>query len=374
MESEANTERKLVGAGGTPGGIGIFLLGFVMACVGGWLLTNQVTVSGNFFASSFALPVVGYHMHSFGLSLIPFIAGVGFLFFNGKSIVGWLLTLGGLGIIVAGILMSLHIYFQPTSLFNTLIMLVLLFGAYALGGANGCIVLTILLLLATVGILYASARRFAPDALVVALIALALVIASPRYVPRPEMLSFVLLATYLWLLDGYPENGSAIYDSCALAHEKLGQRDTLYSTIILISDGRDTASRLIYSDLRESFKRANVPVYSICLEDPGGSGADRGDLKKLSAVSGGAAYIARYAAELRKGLERTATELRHQYVIGYYPDDVQRNGSWHPVEVMAFAPGQDSQDTGPLVVRSMSGYNAPDKPSSTQQEVPRLLK
>jgi hypothetical protein len=67
MESEANTERKLVGAGGTPGGIGIFLLGFVMACVGGWLLTNQVTVSGNFFASSFALPVVGYHMHSFGL-------------------------------------------------------------------------------------------------------------------------------------------------------------------------------------------------------------------------------------------------------------------------------------------------------------------
>src|SRR5262249_35571217 len=132
MGSEADTERKLVGAGGTPGGIGIFLLGFAMACAGGWLLTNQVTVTGNYLGSTFMVPMIGYQMHSFGLSLIPFIAGIGFLFFNGKSIVGWLLSIGGLAIIVAGILMSLHIYFQPTSLFNTLLMLVLLFGGLGL--------------------------------------------------------------------------------------------------------------------------------------------------------------------------------------------------------------------------------------------------
>jgi len=132
MGSETNMESKQVGAGGTPGGIGIFLVGFVMACAGGWLLTNQVTVSGNGLGSSFVVPVIGFRMHSFGLSLIPFIAGVGFLFFNGKSIVGWLLTIAGLTIILVGILMSLHIYFQPTSLFNTLVMLVLLFGGLGL--------------------------------------------------------------------------------------------------------------------------------------------------------------------------------------------------------------------------------------------------
>jgi hypothetical protein len=71
-------------------------------------------------------------MNSFGLSLIPFILGVGFLFYNGKSIVGWLLMTAGLVIILAGILMSLHIYFQPTSLFNTLLMLALLFGGLGL--------------------------------------------------------------------------------------------------------------------------------------------------------------------------------------------------------------------------------------------------
>src|SRR5436309_1291116 len=132
MDSQNDTRSQWSGAGGTPGGIGMFLIGFAMACAGGWLLTNQVTVTGDFFGSSFMMPFVNYRMHSFGLSLIPFILGVGFLFYNGKSIAGWLLAIAGLVIILVGILMSLHIYFQPTSLFNTLLMLVLLFGGLGL--------------------------------------------------------------------------------------------------------------------------------------------------------------------------------------------------------------------------------------------------
>ena len=122
----------LRGAGGTEGGLATFLAGFVMAVAGGWLLTNQVTVSSAAFGSGFMVPGLNYRMNSFGLSLIPFILGIGFLFFNGKSVAGWLLTIAGLVIILAGILMSLHIYFQPTSLFNTLTMLVLLFGGLGL--------------------------------------------------------------------------------------------------------------------------------------------------------------------------------------------------------------------------------------------------
>lgn len=132
MEPQKATKTGFVGAGGTPGGVGSFFLGFAMACAGGWLLTNQVTVSSEYFGSGFLIPFVNYHMNSFGLSLIPFIMGIGFLFFDGKSLAGWLLTIAGLVIILAGILMSLHIYFRPTSLFNTLIMLVLLFGGLGL--------------------------------------------------------------------------------------------------------------------------------------------------------------------------------------------------------------------------------------------------
>lgn len=131
MQSQSQSG-KFVGAGGTPGGVGMFLLGFALACAGGWLLTNQVTVSSEYFAAGFMVPVLNYRMSTFGLSLIPFVIGIGFLFFDGKSAPGWLLTIAGTVIILAGILVSLHIYFQPTTLFNTLMMLVLLFGGLGL--------------------------------------------------------------------------------------------------------------------------------------------------------------------------------------------------------------------------------------------------
>ena len=106
------------GAGGTEGGIGMFFIGFACAVAGGWLLMNQVTVHGGSWM------LWGYN--SFGLSLVPFMLGIGLLFFNGRSIAGWLLLIAGVVIILAGVLANMRIYFQPTSLFNTLLMLGLL--------------------------------------------------------------------------------------------------------------------------------------------------------------------------------------------------------------------------------------------------------
>ena len=114
------------GPGGTEGGIGMFLLGFVMAVAGGYLLTNQVTVTTSYWH------LWGYN--AFGLSLLPLIVGIGFLFFDGKSAVGWVLTIAGAVIVFVGILMHMDIYFRPTTLFNTLMMLVLLVGGIGLVG------------------------------------------------------------------------------------------------------------------------------------------------------------------------------------------------------------------------------------------------
>jgi hypothetical protein len=47
-------------------------------------------------------------------------------------VAGWVLSTIGVGIVVAGILMSMHIYFRPTSLYNTLTMLVLMAGGLGL--------------------------------------------------------------------------------------------------------------------------------------------------------------------------------------------------------------------------------------------------
>jgi uncharacterized protein len=112
------------GAGGTPGGLGEFFIGLVMAVAGGYLILNQVIVTSGFWA------FWGYN--AFGLTLVPLLGGIGWLFFDGRSTFGWLLVVLGATIILVGIIANLNIYFRPTSLFNTLIMLVLLIGGLGL--------------------------------------------------------------------------------------------------------------------------------------------------------------------------------------------------------------------------------------------------
>ena len=108
------------GAGGTPGGLGTFLAGSAMVVAGGYLLLTRVTVTSGLWQ------FWGYN--AFGLSLVPLLLGIGLLFFDGRSIVGWALTAAGALIILVGIIANLHVYFRPTSLFDTLLILGLLAG------------------------------------------------------------------------------------------------------------------------------------------------------------------------------------------------------------------------------------------------------
>lgn len=124
MLEPVSTSSMPRGAGGTPGGVGQFFIGLIMAAAGGYLLLNQVQVTTAYWNFG---PYGG-----FGLTLLPLLVGIAFLFYNGKSIIGWLLTVAGAAFILAGVLMHMDIYFRQTTLFNTLLMLVLLFGGLGL--------------------------------------------------------------------------------------------------------------------------------------------------------------------------------------------------------------------------------------------------
>lgn len=95
-----------------------------MVVGGGYLLLQQVSVTSG------SWHIGGYN--AFGTSLLPLLIGIGMLFFNGKSRTGWVLTAIGALIIVLGILANLQIFFRPTSLFSTLVMLGLLAGGIGL--------------------------------------------------------------------------------------------------------------------------------------------------------------------------------------------------------------------------------------------------
>lgn len=123
MEEQLTSDERR-GAGGTSGGVPTFLFGVGLAAAGAYLLTSRVVVhTGGWRFWGFS---------GFGISLIPLLLGVGMLFFDGRSLVGKLLTFVGAVIIFAGILMNLDIYFQQTSLFATLLMLVMFVGGIGL--------------------------------------------------------------------------------------------------------------------------------------------------------------------------------------------------------------------------------------------------
>jgi hypothetical protein len=125
-EAKALIRSRRRGAGGTPGGVGTFFFGLILTVLGGYLILNQVQVTSSFtFFGLWGWSRPG----GFGLTMLPLLIGIGVLFFDGKSKVGWTLCIGGALTILAAVLMSLSIYWQRTSLFNTILM----FGLLAAG-------------------------------------------------------------------------------------------------------------------------------------------------------------------------------------------------------------------------------------------------
>jgi hypothetical protein len=114
--------RKFEGPGGTPGGLGEALLGLIMMAVGVYVVFDHVTVHTSFWR------FMGSPGQSFGVTLLPLLFGIGVLFFNGSSVLGWVLFVGGIFLILLGVLMNLDVYFRPTSLVNTIIMFGLVVG------------------------------------------------------------------------------------------------------------------------------------------------------------------------------------------------------------------------------------------------------
>jgi hypothetical protein len=123
------------GAGGTNGGIGHFWLGLMMMCGGFYLLLKSIMVSSSF---GFGYPLYGLNLFgslfsiTSGMIMIPFIIGIAMIFYNGQSIIGWILTAGSLIALLFGVIASIHFTFMSMSAFDLLVILVLAFGGLGL--------------------------------------------------------------------------------------------------------------------------------------------------------------------------------------------------------------------------------------------------
>lgn len=108
--------------------MGQFVIGMLMLVAGLYWFMSNVTVS-----TYFGFRFMGYRFGG-GLIVVPFIAGIIWLFLNVDSIGAKLLTGAGIVIILASIISNLQFVFRGVSLYAYLVMLILIFGGGALVG------------------------------------------------------------------------------------------------------------------------------------------------------------------------------------------------------------------------------------------------
>jgi hypothetical protein len=118
-------------AGGTSGGTTRFVLGIALFVAGLYLLLKNIYVQHSFGFSNPMYSLAGFSITS-GMLLIPFVIGIGMLFFNYKNIIGWVLAVGAVGLIIVGVITSIHFTLAGMSAFDILIILVMVAGGLGL--------------------------------------------------------------------------------------------------------------------------------------------------------------------------------------------------------------------------------------------------
>ena len=123
------------GAGGTQGGLGHFFIGLLMMCGGFYLLFNAITVTSNFGMGMrlYSLPAFGSRYGvTTGMVLIPFIIGIGLVFYNGRSVIGWILSVGSITALIFGVIASIQLNLRTMTAFELITILVLSIGVTGL--------------------------------------------------------------------------------------------------------------------------------------------------------------------------------------------------------------------------------------------------
>ncbi len=123
------------GAGGSSGGIGQFFIGFIMMSSGFYMLLNAIRVTSNFGMGSrlYGFSAFGNNFGiTSGMIMIPFIFGVGFIFYNSRNPIGWLLAVGSLVSMIFGVISSIQFSFRTMTGFDLVVILVLAAGGLGL--------------------------------------------------------------------------------------------------------------------------------------------------------------------------------------------------------------------------------------------------
>lgn len=146
------------------------------------------------------------------------------------------------------------------------------------------------------------------------------------------------------------QGSTALYDAIVASVRHLKSNSKLDKKVLLvITDGQDNMSRNTLQETLRDLEQKNGPtLYAIGLtgQQPRGRQA----LQQLAEATGGAAYFPASLDQVSDITRQLARDIRNQYVLAYSPHIPNTNANYHPIRVVASAPGY-----GELQVRTRNG-------------------
>jgi Ca-activated chloride channel family protein len=155
---------------------------------------------------------------------------------------------------------------------------------------------------------------------------------------------------------------TALLDAIYLGLSEMKKATTNRRALLVISDGGDNHSRYTENDIKRAVKESDIQIYAVGIFEPMASRARTSEeaggpglLAELAEVSGGRMFSVENTNELPDIAEKISIELRNQYVLGYKPSNLIRDGRWRRIRVKLNPP----KGLPPLQIYSRTGYYAP---------------
>src|SRR5262245_20752049 len=150
------------------------------------------------------------------------------------------------------------------------------------------------------------------------------------------------------------KGGTAILDALGSAATTL-TGSTRRKAIVLITDGYDENSESKIDQATDALKRSGITLYVVGLGGIAGVSL-KGEklLKSLAEDTGGRAWFPRDERDLVVAYDAIANEVKNHYLLGYTPQNQDRDGTWRAIDVKV------ANET--YRVRARKGYTAPVPP------------
>lgn len=132
-------------------------------------------------------------------------------------------------------------------------------------------------------------------------------------------------------------NGTHFYDAVYLTCENKLTQQAGRKAIIALTDAQDYGSHYTLDQAIEAAQKTDTVVHVVLAAEPSEYGYlgyfGRGVAEKLTKETGGRLIPARSGTQLDRAFRELADELRSQYVIGYYPSDSRRDGTYRKIKL-----------------------------------------